>query len=250
MIEEAEILKTIHDAWLAAALIYKERFGFSVIPMGEDKKPMIKWAELQDRRATTEEILSWERKNLAIVTGAISGIVVVDCESPEDAKWFWDNRGKTTAMVKTKRGFHLYFKHPGQRVPNGQKIENRYDVRGDGGYVLAPPSSHSEGSYKWHKPLISVAELPVFNMDWRPASRFTYDDKKVFDGVKYISTIHAVSGSGGHNDTYRAACTLRESGLSEGEALLALQDWNRTNADPPWSDRELLHKVRYAYSEQ
>jgi hypothetical protein len=41
---------------------------------------------------------------------------------------------------------------------------------------------------------------------------------------------------------------LRQAGLSEVEAYVAMQVWNRTNAEPPWSERELLHKVRDAYA--
>lgn len=242
------------DRLLAMAVLYVERFGFSVIPMGEDKTPLIKWQHLQESRPTLAEILSWRRHNLAIITGAISNIVVVDCESREDAAWFWKHRGKTSAVVKTRRGYHLYFRHPGERVANAQKVKDekgsaRYDVRGDGGYVLAPPSRHTEGNYFWVKKLDDPQTLPVFQREWRPEARISEDnDRKIRDAVRYISRIRAVAGQAGHDNTFRAACTLIENGLSEAEALLALQSWNRTNAEPPWSDRELLHKIRSAIS--
>lgn len=243
---------THEDLWIAHAIRYVEVYKLSVIPMGDDKKPLIKWTEFQERRPSFEELLSWPRKNLAIVTGAISNLVVVDCESLEDAKWFAETRSKSTTVVKSKRGYHFYFKHPGGRVPNGQKIEGRYDVRGDGGYVLAPPSKHSEGAYSWHKPLALPEKcLPVFDMAWRPATRTNeISSKEYTDAVAYIAKIKAVSGQGGHDDTYRAACVLRKAGLSESESLLALQDWNKTNADPPWSDRELVHKIRSAFTQE
>lgn len=237
------------ETWTAMAVLYVERFGLSVLPMGIDKVPLIKWAELQDRKPTVKEILSWPKENLAIITGAISNLVVVDCESREDAEWFWRERGTSSVIVKTRRGYHLYFRHPGGRVRNAQRVEGRYDVRGDGGYVLAPPSTHSEGSYQWVKPMRPTQELPLFQVAWRPETRpgDQESEVRIRDGVAYISKIRAVAGSGGHNDTWRAAQALKDSGLSEAEALLALQEWNRTNADPPWSDRELLHKVRDTY---
>ena len=244
-------MSTHAETWLAHAMLYVERFGMSVIPMTEDKKPAIKWAEFQERRPTVKELLDWPKMNLAIVTGAISGICVIDCESREDAEWFWRNRGTSPAIVQTKRGFHLYFRHPGEKVMNGTHIEDRYDVRGDGGYVLAPPSRHSEGAYKWVKPLVAATTLPMFDPAWRPIRNSPdngAEDREIRNAVKYISCIKAVSGQSGHNETYRAACVLRSAGFSEGAALLALQDWNKTNADPPWSDRELLHKIRSAFS--
>lgn len=62
-------------------------------------------------------------------------------------------------------------------------------------------------------------------------------------GPAYIAHIRAISGQGGHNATFRAACKLRDSGLGEAEALAALVEWNETNAQPKWTVKELLHKV-------
>jgi hypothetical protein len=62
-----------------------------------------------------------------------------------------------------------------------------------------------------------------------------------------IRRIHANAGEGGHNATFRAACNLRAAGLSEDEALRVLSDWNETNASPPWSAADLIHKIRSAF---
>lgn len=56
----------------------------------------------------------------------------------------------------------------------------------------------------------------------------------------------AISGSGGHSQTYTAAVGLVHGfGLSDTDAFALLSDWNRS-CQPPWSDRELLHKIRQA----
>lgn len=235
---------------IASAVWYVFNHGLSVIPISHESKiPAIKWKEYQDRRPTHEEIAGWPADvNVGIVTGAVSGIVVVDCDTRASAEWFYKTRGKSTTITETRRGFHFYFKHPGGVVQNAIKVEGQYEVKGDGGYVLAPPSQHSEGAYRWAMPL-DVNALPVFDRAWRPETRSSdsADAKRIADGVAYISTINAVAGQGGHNDTYRAACCLRAAGMGEGEALLAMQDWNKTNAQPPWGDRELLHKIQDAY---
>jgi hypothetical protein len=60
-------------------------------------------------------------------------------------------------------GRHLYLAHPGQPVPNdtGRRLGAGIDVRGDGGYVVAPPSRHISGdSYSvvsWGR---SLPDLP------------------------------------------------------------------------------------------
>ena len=57
----------------------------------------------------------------------------------------------TPWQTQTSRGFHLWYRHPGVRVPNRARIETRdgrlaIDVRGDGGYVIAPGSVHASGA--------------------------------------------------------------------------------------------------------
>jgi hypothetical protein len=243
--------------WTAYATLYVERFGLSVIPLLDDKKPARPWAKFQDERPKLSDIVSWASDpnvcNLGIVTGQISNLCVIDCDSRPSAEWFHTTHGGSPVMVRTKRGVHFYFRHPDERVQNASGIESgghSYDVRGDGGFVVAPPSLHSEGEYQWVKPLIWPADLPRFNTDWRPQrAGQAQSEKKIHDGIKYIAHIRAVQGQRGSDDTYRACCILRESGLSEGESLLAMQEWNAAgNADPPWSDRELLHKVTSAYA--
>lgn len=55
----------------------------------------------------------------------------------------------------------------------------------------------------------------------------------------------AVSGSGGHSATLRAACECVRFGLTDSEAMQALAEYNR-RCSPPWSERELAHKVTSA----
>jgi len=58
----------------------------------------------------------------------------------------------------------------------------------------------------------------------------------------------AVSGQSGHSTTYTAAVGLVHGfQLSEGDALALLSNWNQY-CQPPWSDRELTHKLREAAS--
>ena len=69
---------------LNAALRYREQ-GFSVIPVKQDKKPYIKWERYQTEKAEPDTILKWWKlhpdANVGIITGAISGIDVLDADS-------------------------------------------------------------------------------------------------------------------------------------------------------------------------
>ena len=63
------------------ALTYRDKYGFSVIPIRLDKKPLIKWEKYQQTLPTEKEIEHWWRRwpgaNRGIVTGKLSGIAVI-----------------------------------------------------------------------------------------------------------------------------------------------------------------------------
>jgi len=56
----------------------------------------------------------------------------------------------------------------------------------------------------------------------------------------------AISGAGGHDSTLRAACEAVRFGLSESDQLRAMQWWNSNKCNPPWSEKELAHKLASA----
>lgn len=238
--------------------------GQSVIPIGESSKvPAIEWRQYYDAPMKPEQ---WDfpNCNVGIVTGLISRVVVVDCDSEESFVGWLKTKPQTPLRVKSKRGMHFYYQHPGQYVKSDSHIKDaagfEYDVKGDRSYALIPPSFRSGHQYqvvpctgnvsgKWLAP----EKLPMFQMEWRPERTrpvWNEDDPKITDGLKYIMTIHANEGSGGDKATYRAACKLRESGMSESQALAALMEWNQTNANPPWSARDLLRKVQCAFANE
>jgi len=150
---------------LQAALHYREK-GFSVIPIKPDKKPFIKWEPYQTTKATPEEIKQWFTKwpeaMIGIVTGEISGVFVVDCDN-EDAyqkiqELLPDNF--VSCIVKSPRGYHIYlFYSASQTIGNATGIMPGVDIRGEGGYIIAPPSVNAEGkAYSW-LPGVSVDEV-------------------------------------------------------------------------------------------
>jgi hypothetical protein len=53
----------------------------------------------------------------------------------------------------------------------------------------------------------------------------------------------AIAGSDGSGATFRAACLLVRFGLGDGDAMSLLREWNGTHCQPPWSERELAHKL-------
>lgn len=237
--------------------------GWSIIPLVGKLPALRSWKEFQSRRPTAGEVANWFNSNLrsptglGIVTGRLSGLVVVDCDTIDDAYYWKANFPGTPLAVETGGGgIHFYYHTPAESEVRNRAgvLHRRIDVRGEGGYIVAPPSLHPNGRrYKWSGSH-HADELPVFERNWIEAIEPNDSTarlpvfQKIHSAVAYIHRIQAVAGEGGHNATFRAACKLRDAGLSVEEALAVLTNWNESNASPPWSPEELTHKVTSAYT--
>lgn len=130
----------------------------------QGKHPRIGWKA----GATTNEktIRSWWKQwpdaNIGIATGARSGLVVLDIDGDEGKQSLEQKGGTETGpQVTTGRGGHRYLQHPGFAVKNFIKRDG-LDLRGDGGYVVAPPSLHLSGDrYMWSPDTETLPVPPV-----------------------------------------------------------------------------------------
>lgn len=134
--------------------------GFSVIPVrpGSKAPPLIDWRSYQRKRvdAPTLErwLASWPTANPAVVTGRVSGVIVLDTDGPEAVRALATLGGTPpTWTVQTRNGYHYYFRYPfhaERRIRNFVKKLPGLDLRADGGYVMAPGEVHpSGGAYEW-----------------------------------------------------------------------------------------------------
>jgi hypothetical protein len=146
---------------LVAALDYLGR-GWSVLPIEPHaKRPLLPWRALQRQAASRAAVTHWfERSpdaNIGIVTGQLSGLVVLDVDpyhgGTDSLAALEKRHGALPVTVEALTGGggrHLYFRHPGPRLPNRVGLQPGLDVRGDGGCVVAPPSIHPSGRrYSW-----------------------------------------------------------------------------------------------------
>lgn len=165
---------------LKAALKYREK-GWSIIPIKpREKSPLLlSWAEFQERLPTEEEVVNWFAKwpnaNIAIVTGKVSGLIVVDIDSQEGEKYYGNIK---TAISSTGKGRHLYFKHPGPEVEINRNFPG-IDIQGERAYVLAPPSIHPNGkTYGWINWDL-IDELPTFYFPIDKSAVITENKQKI-----------------------------------------------------------------------
>jgi hypothetical protein len=108
---------------------------------------------------------TWPDANVGIATGPLV-VIDVDGEQGHAALIALQTRHGSalpaTPWVQTARGRHLYFLAPGLDIPNSSgRLGSGVDVRGAGGYVVAPPSRHASGRrYRWYGPSDGLAMLP------------------------------------------------------------------------------------------
>lgn len=227
--------------------------GISVIPLkARDKRPIGSWKEFQTRRATPEEIHSWfdgkPNLNVGIVTGSISRLVAIDADTEEMAARVAQIY-PSPMWSKTSKGRHFFYRHPGHPVGNRAKIVGlALDVRGDGGYVVAPGSTHPSGvTYEEGGAWGEIEDLPIFQAAWlgeqvqplvNPRSALQERIRSYLD-----ATPGAIQGEAGDAHTFRVACKLvRGYDLGDDEALDFLSTWN-AKCTPPWSLAELREKI-------
>ena len=174
-----------------AAIEYLE-LGWPVIPINPtSKKPYISWKRFQVRRPTEGEVEQWFRDwpdaRLAVVTGELSGICIVDCDSAEAHKFAIEEGLSSPVRVTTKRGVHHYFEHPKDGKRRGPRVGGNsrgtdwpkfdgIDFRGDGSYALLPPSQGYEWDIEYP---FDQTDLPLWR-DWTPSTP-SYDSPNVID---------------------------------------------------------------------
>jgi archaellum biogenesis ATPase FlaH len=163
----------------------------SIIPVGKDKRPLVAWAEYQNRIATIQELDKWftdfEYINIAIVTGKISGYTVVDVENGGK----YDDLPPTLTSKTGGGGVHLFYKYC-EGIKNLVRVREFMDIRNDGGYVIVPPSTTDKGTYEW-KSFISIADFPKDKFEIKEKSK---PFVRTQDLPEYLG-----SSEGGRNDS-------------------------------------------------
>jgi hypothetical protein len=230
------------------------RKGMAVFPCRvRDKRPATANGCL-DATRDPEQIRAWweiePNFNLALACGPKSGVFVIDVDGAEAAlQQLEEQHGALPASVEviTARGRHVYFRMPDRLVHNSAgKIAPGIDVRGDGSYVLAPPSVHPSGRvYAWS---VDCANTFAAAPDW------------------LLNKIAPSPGNGAPPAATASAtwCELLRDGVDEGkrndsvarlagfllrrhiDALVAfeiLSAWNVARCRPPLPDDEIAAVV-------
>lgn len=226
---------------LAAALDYAAR-GWPVLPIRAGSKLPATPHGVKDATRANSTIRGWYKDSpdtgVAIATGSASGLVVLDPDGDAGEQSLAALEKRIGALPATResrtgRGRHLFF-----RITDGQSIRNSagklgdsLDVRGDGGYVIVPPSFHPSGRrYEWLRQC-DPAPLPtaLAALLVEPPTNGTRTSsvaEKIVEGARN-QTLASLAGS------------MRRRGMSSEAICAALATENLKRCDPPLPESEV-----------
>lgn len=257
------------ETWLSTAIDYA-RCGYSVVPIRhKDKYPTIRWEQLTKQAANEGLLKQWAARsplNIGIITGEISGLVVVDVDTTKggDHEPILE-KYPTDMVVRTgSGGYHLYYEYTPEWSGNRTNVVPGVDIRSNGGLVVAPPSLHaSGGTYEWVRrgapgklgPLTTGRHNQGIALE-TPEDIDEQDDEaeedEEFDTAstdKWLArdSKHGVK-EGGRNDTLaKHAGYLAGKGVALDYALEQCRIFNASKFSPPLPDEEVETTVRSVY---
>lgn len=255
--------KSMRDAALTYALA-----GFRVLPLisgGKTPNGRLAPHGVKDASSSPDVIMGWwdiaPDGNVGVATGG--GIVVldVDVKNAKDGREAVKDKDLAGAFhVVTPSGGHHYYFRSATSFRNGTNIYGMtgVDIRGDGGYVVAPPSIVGGKPYVADGAIQAMGNAPKWLVDAEEernappsvgeVTPAAYDQDLIARASAYMQKFSpAVSGQNGHIQTLKAAAALVVGFcLSDEDSLNILCNDFNPRCVPPWSLRELQHKVKEA----
>lgn len=216
--------------------------GLSVIPLKpQSKSPITSWKEYQERLTKEEELHDWFYNqpglNIGIVCGKVSNnLVVLDFDNEEVyLEWLkkYSDLIKKTWVVKTARGFHVYLR----MLELSRTFQFKGgELKGEGGYVVAPPSIHPSGKKyeftNFTEKIATINSLESVDIYSKPKQNEHQEEKWWKEALKGVS-------EGRRNKTgIRLAGLWNYDEKGRDEILRLLLDWNTRN-EPPLPSKEI-----------
>lgn len=260
----------VNNNMQTAALYYAANLGWPVIPLhsvrggrctcgspsctSPGKHPLTRHG-VKDATTDPATVRDWWRRwpsaNIGIATGKVSGFFVLDIDGQDGeetlATWQLEHgRLPDTLTSHTgSGGRHILFKTPGFPIQNKVRIGPGVDIRGDGGYIVAPPSIHVSGRrYAW-KPTSKPGKaqlssppswlLGMLRRETATAATPATDWRRlVSDGVTEGERNNTLARLVGH---------LLRRRVDPYVALELALCWNATRCRPPLPEAEVLRTV-------
>jgi len=258
-----------------SALAYA-RLGYAVFPCTPGGKAPITKHGCKDATTDANRIEAWWKRHPNANIGlATTGLLVVDVDGAENP-WLGDQPERQQELARAALSFtpnggrHHVFRQPAGRAwgNTSGKLAPKVDTRANGGYIGAPPSVVDGKLYRWADGA-ELASSPVDLPEPPPWLAAVLDNGRMAKqpnvptstatappddlerrALAYLDAMPpAISGQGGHSAAYAAATAMVHGfGLAPDRAMALLLAHYNPRCLPPWSEKELRHKVEDAAS--
>lgn len=222
----------------AAPEVFKA--GYKVFPV-KGKAPAVEGG-FYHQAEDLSEIAAWieegrEHHDIGVTTGLPGRVVAIDADSPESFAQMEAKYGPPS--YTTRRGGHWLFRHPRNGKVSSNRIAPGLDRKGDGGYVVFPPSKGRQ----WTDGITRVEDLPVLPQEFwsktkgpTPGERRMPQDRKDTAAAciaEHVRGIGANAAEGGRHDHLRHLCGVL---LGRGVSLVDAEDilkaaWGKVGGD-------------------
>lgn len=236
--------------------------GFAVFPLEAGGKKPITKNGCKDATTDASVVKAWwqqyPKANIGIATGSKSGgLVVIDLDIDEEKgldgftnfrEWCRDHgqpRGTLTASTG-RGGMHIYYR---SKFPykNRAGIIEGVDVRGEGGYVVAPPSIHKNGNpYRWKDKTIDVGIQEVDDT----IKYFLSTGTRGTTGLPTFAIPERIGEGQRNSMIFKFACMMQAKGVSDQAVYAGTMAENQARCVPPLSEKEVSQAVKSALKYQ
>lgn len=253
--------------------------GFHVFPLVPNSKlPYIEdYPNLATRDPETiqrwwvDPVLELEQPlNVGISTtryGDDEALVVVDVDNKND------KRGDDEVLALELSGFefaptynqitptlgrHIVYRAPKAVKQGADVLAKGLDIRSRGGYIVGAGSVIDGVEYSGHDYQVAVCPSWIISKCGEAPERKTFATERIHNidekravrrAIHYLENEAAIAieGDSGDQTTFIVAARVKDFGVTERMAYeLMSEHWN-PQCMPPWSEEELLRKVKNAY---
>lgn len=248
-----------------AALEYLSK-GLTVIPvrgrygktLDEAKKPLVNWQKWQGLKPSEGIVRGWftqkPNADLGLLTGPSNGLLALDIDGQKGYQSIADKPIPDTWINVTRRGEHYLFSWD-ERLNNVATtkvgIFPGVDVRGKGGYIIAPPSvGVGDFQYKWKegasptdRPLACPPEWLVQELLKGEKKEQEYQEVRVGENWLLELKEGLSAGENRHNGMCKLASYYMSRGIPEDDVITLMHTWNQ-KCTPPKDEEEFDKKLK------
>jgi len=231
-------------------------YGLAVFPLCErDKTPAVTTgfkAAMTDAEAIERAWTKRPECNIGIATGTPSnGIIVIDFDNHDvdgmDYLHDWESEHgelpETASAKSGSGGYHLYYR-ANTPIESSVNSEIAVDIRGDGGYIVAPPSIHPNGQpYAWEN---DPDDVQIARADENVLAFIRSVQSGKSKGKRFVLPDGDINKGERDNTLFKLAASLQSRGLSDDEIGMIVSGVNEAKCKPPLPGNDIVRIINSA----